>query len=121
MLVGNEANDSILTAEGIITKDRKPDALKSKPCPNCNEGNKLDAKFCAKCKMILTYDAYNETIEGEKQTKEEFEKLKQQMQQHQDQMSLMQKTQDELQLLLSNPSKLVGILQKEKENKEKLI
>jgi hypothetical protein len=39
------------------------DALRGKQCPNCSETNKPDTKFCAKCRMILTYDAYNETIE----------------------------------------------------------
>jgi hypothetical protein len=29
--------------------------------------NKPDSKFCAKCRMVLTYDAYNETLEGQKQ------------------------------------------------------
>ena len=32
------------------------------------ESNKPDSKFCAKCRMILTYDAYSETIEEKKRT-----------------------------------------------------
>jgi transcription initiation factor IIE alpha subunit len=28
-----------------------------------------DSRFCSKCRMVLTYDAYNETIE-EKQNKD---------------------------------------------------
>jgi integrase len=60
---GNESNDSILEACGIITKDKQlSDALKPKQCPNCNEPNKPDSRFCAKCKMVLTYDAYSETL-----------------------------------------------------------
>jgi NAD-dependent SIR2 family protein deacetylase len=35
-------------------------------CPNCNEPNKPDSKFCAKCRIVLTYDAYNETLEEQK-------------------------------------------------------
>ena len=35
--------------------------------PNCSEPNKPDSKFCAKCRMVLTYDAYSETLESEKQ------------------------------------------------------
>jgi predicted nucleic acid-binding Zn ribbon protein len=42
------------------------DVLKPKQCPNCNEPNKPDSKFCAKCRMVLTYDAYNETIEEQR-------------------------------------------------------
>ena len=32
-----------------------------KQCPNCSEPNKTDSKFCAKCRMVLTYDVYQET------------------------------------------------------------
>jgi integrase len=67
---GNESSESILEAYGIITKDKsQSNTLRSKQCPNCNEPNKPDSKFCAKCRMVLTYDAYNETIE-EKQVKD---------------------------------------------------
>jgi hypothetical protein len=50
--------------------------LKPKQCPNCNAPNKPDSKFCAKCRMVLTYDAYNETLESQKQNDNEFETLK---------------------------------------------
>jgi len=51
---GNESNESILEAHGIITKDHKlSDASKSKQCPNCSEPNKPDSRFCAKCRMVL--------------------------------------------------------------------
>jgi integrase/recombinase XerD len=67
---GNESSESILEAYGIITKDQKGStAMRSKQCPNCNEPNKPDSRFCAKCRMVLTYDAYSETID-EKQTKD---------------------------------------------------
>jgi len=67
---GNESSQSLLEAYGIVTKDvQLQNQLKSKQCPNCSEPNKPDSKFCAKCRMVLTYDAYNETLE-EKQTKE---------------------------------------------------
>ncbi len=60
---GNEASESLLEAYGIITKDQKSsDVLKPKQCPNCNEPNKPDGKFCAKCRMILSYGAYEDTV-----------------------------------------------------------
>ena len=34
-----------------------------------------DQKFCVKCKMVLTYDAYSEAIE-EKQIKDKWERSK---------------------------------------------
>ena len=27
------------------------------------EGNRVDSKFCVKCRMVLSYDAYTETVE----------------------------------------------------------
>jgi hypothetical protein len=61
---GNESNDSLLEVYGVVTKDKKlSDILRPKQCPNCSEPNKPDSKFCAKCMMVLTYDAYSETIE----------------------------------------------------------
>jgi hypothetical protein len=70
---GNESCESILEANGIVTKDQKlSDALRPKQCPNCNEPNKPDGKFCAKCRMVLTYDAYSETLESEKQKEDKL-------------------------------------------------
>src|ERR671931_1595059 len=73
---GNESNYSILEAYGIIPKDQQSiDVLRPKQCPNCNEPNKPDSKFCAKCEMALTYDAYNETLEGQKQKDDKIDSL----------------------------------------------
>jgi hypothetical protein len=67
---GNESSESILQEYGILPKDiQETDLLRPKQCPNCNEPNRPDQKFCVKCRMVLTYDAYNETIE-EKQVKD---------------------------------------------------
>jgi hypothetical protein len=61
---GNESSTSLLQEYGILPKDNEQtDVLRPKQCPNCNEPNKPDSRFCAKCRMVLTYDAYNETIE----------------------------------------------------------
>ena len=73
---GNESSDSILEVYGIITKS---DALRSKQCPNCNELNKPDSKFCAKCRMVLTYDAYNETAEEYVRKENELRSVKERM------------------------------------------
>jgi integrase len=78
---GNESNDSILEAYGIISKDKQlSEALRPKQCPNCNEPNKPDSKFCAKCRMVLTYDAYSETLESEKQKDDRLSVIEKQMQ-----------------------------------------
>jgi hypothetical protein len=78
---GNESIDSIHEAYGIISKDKQlSEALRPKQCPNCNEPNKPDSKFCAKCRMVLTYDAYSETLESEKQKEDRLSVLEKQMQ-----------------------------------------
>jgi predicted amidophosphoribosyltransferase len=74
---GNESSESLLEAYGIVPKDKQlSDVLKPKQCPNCNEPNKPDAKFCAKCRMVLTYDAYNETVEKQQEKESEVQELK---------------------------------------------
>jgi integrase/recombinase XerD len=60
---GDESNESLLEAYGLIDKGIQTDQLRPKQCPNCNEGNKPDSKFCAKCMMLLSYDLYEETVE----------------------------------------------------------
>jgi integrase len=67
---GNESNESLLEAYGIVAKGQQIDQLKPKQCPNCNEPNKPDSKFCTKCRMVLTYDAYNETVVEQQQEKD---------------------------------------------------
>ncbi|MFI5422339.1 MAG: hypothetical protein ACHQWH_00110 [Nitrososphaerales archaeon] len=94
---GNESSESLLEAYGIISKNKQiSEALRPKQCPNCNEPNKLDSKFCAKCRMVLTYDAYSETLESEKQKE--------------DKLSIMEKRfnamQSQMQSLVSTLSKL---------------
>jgi hypothetical protein len=86
---GNESNDSLLEAYGIVTKDKNQlSVLRPKSCPNCNEPNKPDTKFCAKCRMVLMYDAYNETIESEKQKDDKLTTMEKQFNVMQSQMQL---------------------------------
>jgi hypothetical protein len=66
---GNESNESLLEAYGIIDKGIQLDQLRPKQCPNCNESNKVDSKFCANCRMILSYEGYRESLERQKEEK----------------------------------------------------
>jgi integrase len=101
---GNESSESLLEAYGIVTKDNIPmNTLNPKLCPNCNEGNTQDAKFCVKCKMIMSLEGYQEALESEKQKEDEIKLMK-------DQMMAMQEAQGELLKLLRNPSKLMEAL-----------
>jgi hypothetical protein len=84
---GTESSKKLLEAKGIIQRNSvSVNVLKSKPCPNCSESNKPHSKFCSKCKFVLSYDAFNDTIEEKarvaKKAEETMEKLKElQMQQ----------------------------------------
>jgi integrase len=90
---GNESNDSILEAYGMVTKDKHlSEALRPKQCPNCNEPNKPDSKFCAKCRMVLTYDAYSETLESEKQKEDKLSIMEKQFNAMQSQMQSLVST-----------------------------
>jgi integrase/recombinase XerD len=63
---GNESSGSLLEAYGLVDHSIQIDQLRPRQCPNCNEGNKPDSKFCAKCRMVLSYDSYEETLENQK-------------------------------------------------------
>ena len=69
---GNESNESLLEAYGIIPPGQQLDQLRPKQCPNCSEPNKPDGKFCNKCRMVLTYDAYSETLESQKEKEDKI-------------------------------------------------
>jgi integrase/recombinase XerD len=76
---GNESSESLLEAYGIVTKNNIPiDTLNPKICPNCNEGNTQDAKFCSKCKMIMSFEGYQEALESQSKKEDELKVMKEQ-------------------------------------------
>lgn len=81
----DDSFDAILQADGLLVpmggsgskmKNNKKDLLKPKPCPNCDEPNTPETKFCIKCRYVLSYDAYNETIEEKKKQQRKLKKPK---------------------------------------------
>jgi integrase/recombinase XerD len=105
---GNESSESLLEAYGIIPKDQQAvDVLRPKQCPNCSEPNKPDSRFCANCRMVLTYDAYNETVEDQKQKDDQIKKM-------QEQFDMMQSAQKEMLQMLKDPDKLLAVLKRDK-------
>jgi hypothetical protein len=79
---GNESNNGILQEYGIQPKvNEEINALRSKQCPNCDDPNKPDSKSFAKCGMVLTYAAYNETLEKEPEKESGMQKLKEKQEQ----------------------------------------
>jgi integrase len=69
---GNESSESLLEAYGLVDHGIQIDQLRPRNCPNCQEGNKPDSKFCAKCRMILSYDSYNEVIDNQQHEDDAF-------------------------------------------------
>jgi integrase/recombinase XerD len=72
---GNESNEAILEAYGLKPKISEVDKMQPVQCPNCGEGNRVDSKFCGKCRMVLSYDAYSETVEEKDQVNDKIEEL----------------------------------------------
>jgi len=72
---GNESTKSLLEARGLINKNEANSSkfLETKQCSNCQEPNKPEVKFCIRCKMVLTYDSYNEVRNEDKQKIDELE------------------------------------------------
>jgi integrase len=100
---GNESSKSLLEAYGIENyREKQTNILKSKTCPNCQEPNKPDSKFCIKCKMVLSYDSYTETLEKQKQKEERLELIERQV-------SLLMESQKDMQELLKHPEKLLKL------------
>ena len=75
---GSESSKSILRLKGIIkeSEEIENNILKPKYCNNCNESNIPNSKFCSSCKMILSYDAYTETLEKQNEKDRDIEELK---------------------------------------------
>ena len=76
---GNESNESLLEAYGIVSKDKlMSNVLKPKICPQCNEPNKPEnLKYCVKCGLVLSYNAYNEILDRQQEKESEVKVLKQ--------------------------------------------
>ena len=97
---GNAPVEDLLVAHGLISEEETADSiLKSKQCPNCAETNKPDSKFCAKCRMVLTYDEYCETLEKQQEKESEIQKLKEK--QEQDMKLMREEMENKFQLILS--------------------
>jgi integrase len=75
----NDAINALNAADGLVpaaTAAAKKDLLKPKLCPNCEESNVPGSRFCTKCKFVLSFDAFNETIQESENTKKQLEEWK---------------------------------------------
>lgn len=109
--LGGESSEDLLLAYGIdvkktvTTNDKESAAalLQPKTYPHCNEPNKSTSKFCTNCQMVLTFDAFNETIKEAEEAKKEREEIKAQ-----------------LKILQANTSNLFKLLMEQEEKKNDL-
>jgi hypothetical protein len=70
---GNESSESLLEAYGIVTKNNVPiTSLNPKICSQCGESNTQDAHFCSKCKMIMSFEGYQEILEEQKKKEDKL-------------------------------------------------
>jgi integrase/recombinase XerD len=105
---GNESNESILEAYGLIDRNKKEiDKLKPRQCPNCNEQNKIDSRFCSKCRMVLSYNGYTELLQEKELKQSEVKTLTEKYEKH------MKEMRKELEPLLELKNTLIreGILE----------
>jgi predicted amidophosphoribosyltransferase len=88
---GNESSVDILEAYGIKTSDNMSiNSLNQKVCPNCAENNTHDAKWCSKCKMLISFEGYQEALESQKQKEDQLKAVQSQLDSMQSQIqSLM--------------------------------
>ena len=83
----NESSELLLQAYGIIPANVQEDnILKPLQCPGCNEPNKPESRFCAKCNLVLTHDAYKEILEKERQREASFNAMEKQVNSMQSQL-----------------------------------
>lgn len=78
----DDAFDAMLTVmDGLKPTALRPSGtnlLKPRLCPNCSETNKPESRFCSKCKFVLTFDAFNETVKESEKTKQDIQFMRQQ-------------------------------------------
>jgi hypothetical protein len=104
---GTESSKSLLEARGIIQQGKeKAIFTRSRQCPSCGESNKPDSKFCAKCRMVLKYDAYNETLEKQQRKESEVQRLQEK---YDADIALLKEAMLDMQKLLKNPQKLAEL------------
>lgn len=104
---GNESAKSLLEAYGIEKYQQDQiNLLKTKTCPNCNESNKCDSKFCAKCRMVLSYDSYAETIEEKQQKQSEMKILQER---YEKEMKDMDQKLDKIMSMMQQNPKLLNV------------
>jgi hypothetical protein len=61
--------------------------------------NTQDAKFCSKCKMIMSYEGYQEALESQKEKETEVQELKERYEQ--DMKAMREEMQNKFQQIMT--------------------
>jgi hypothetical protein len=78
----DDAVDALLTMmDGLmpvssIGDSKKKNLLKPKQCPNCDETNTPESRFCVKCKFVLSFELNNEATKEAEEAKRELAEFK---------------------------------------------
>jgi hypothetical protein len=100
---GNESSTSLLQEYGILPRDNEEtDVLRPKQCPNCGEPNRPDQKFCNKCRLVLSMDAFHDTLKEQQEKDEQIDILS-------NKISALEQSVKEMSDLLSEPKKLLNM------------
>ena len=77
---GDASSKSLLEAFGVEKYNQKQtEILKNKQCSNCSEPNTQESRFCVKCRMVLSYGAWTESVEKQKEEDSRFDKMQEQI------------------------------------------
>lgn len=81
---GDEANQDLLVAYGILPKDEAVDTtLRPKYCPNCNSPNQPEQHYCMSCGFVLTLTGYSELMEEHKKKEDRLTIVEKQLSEQQ--------------------------------------
>ena len=73
---GDEANQDLLAAYGILQKDKSVDTtLRPKYCPNCNSPNQPEQHYCMSCGFVLTLTGYSKLMEQQQIKDKQIEEM----------------------------------------------
>jgi integrase len=98
----NDSVEAMLVADGLISptgssnSKTKKDLLKPKQCPNCDEVNRPDVRFCVKCRFVMSFDSYNEAIKSADEKDKELEQLRQEQRKVMEVIKLMKSQQEQV-------------------------
>lgn len=73
---GDEANQDLLAAYGILSKDGIVDTtLRSKYCPNCNSASQPVQQYCMSCGFVLSLSEYSRLMDEQRKKEDQLVRI----------------------------------------------